>query len=234
VLEIRDWQLSCSRYIIPAIMKVDDPAGEWRELADRYHQMKDEELVILARQLSTLTEHAQHALTQEIAFRRLEVPPLEAPAAPAPKPDDPDDPYAEERVLVEICQVWSFPDALRLQFLLDGADIPFFMGPEKAPDAESVTSDFSKGVSVQVMRVGVPWARQAIQNNYFPADEPVEEPVDQQEEIPVRCPKCRSTDVVIERLVSEAAASKEVDASRFEWKCDACGYEWEDDGVVKE
>ena len=211
---------------------VFDPAGEWRARAERYHQMNDEELVVLARQISTLTEHARQALTQEIAYRKLVVPPLEAPLPPEPEPNDPDDPYAEERALEEICHVWSLRDALRLQFLLDRADIPFFMGREKARAAENVTSDFSKGVSVQVMSIGVPWARQAMQKNYFPGDEPVDALAEAEKDIPVRCPKCRSTEVVIERLASEAAKDKA--SPKFEWICDACGYEWEDDGVVQE
>src|SRR5882672_4352017 len=118
-----------------------DPAGEWRELAERYHQMKDEELVMLARQKSALTEVAQQALTQEIAFRKLEVPPLVMLALPEPEPD-PDDPYAKERELVELCKVWSPRDAFQVQTLLDRADIPCFIGPEKATDVRAITSNF--------------------------------------------------------------------------------------------
>jgi hypothetical protein len=226
-------------------MKGFDPAGEWRELAERYHQMKDEELVVLALQKPALTELAQQALTQEIAFRRLEVPPLEAPALadalpprhlePQPEPegpDDPDDPYAEERALVEIRKVWSLRDALQLATVLEGASIPFVIGPEKATSVDAVTSDISKGVSVQIMSIGWYWAQQAMKS-YSPFDEPPEEPVGAWKEIPVRCPKCQSTEVVIGRLVSEVAATKN-GAGRFEWMCEVCGYQWEDDGIVKE
>jgi hypothetical protein len=209
-----------------------DPAGEWRELAERYHQMKDEELVILARQKSSMTEVAQQALTQEIAFRRLEVPPVEAPAPPEREPN-PDDPYAEERELVELCKVWSPRDAFQVQTLLDRASIPFFIGPEKATDVSAITSNFVDGVSVQVMRVGLYWAGEAMKK-YTPFDAPAEEPREELEELPVRCPKCRSTDVVVERLVSEAASAKDDSPPKFEWTCDACGYEWEDDGIVRQ
>jgi hypothetical protein len=57
--------------------------------------------------------------------------------------------------------VWSAPDALKLQRLLDTAGIPFYIGPEKATGVEAVTSNFANGLSVQIMQVGVPWARQA-------------------------------------------------------------------------
>jgi hypothetical protein len=207
-----------------------DPAGQWRELAERYHQMNDEELVILARQISSLTEVAQQALTQEIAFRRLEVPPPEVPA-PEPEPD-PEDPYAEDRELVELCKVWNLRDAYQVQTLLDRAAIPFFIGAEKATDARAITSNFAEGVSVQVMRVGLSWAGQAMQN--VPFDQPTEEPVGEWEEIPVQCPKCRSTDVVIERLIAKAATSQDDPHSKFEWSCGACGNEWEDDGIVRQ
>src|SRR5258708_21734558 len=150
--------------MISAIMKVFDPAGEWRELAERYHRMKDEELVILAREMSGLTEVAQQALTQEVSFRKLEVSPLEEAPAPEPKPDDPDDPYAAERALVTLRTVWSLRDALQLQAVLDRADIPFFMGEEKARDVETVTSEFAKEVSLHVMSVGLYLAQQAIHN----------------------------------------------------------------------
>jgi len=48
-----------------------DPAGEWRQLSERYRGMSDEELVVLARQSSALTDAAQQALTQEIFYRKL-------------------------------------------------------------------------------------------------------------------------------------------------------------------
>ena len=44
------------------------------------------------------------------------------------------------------------------------------MGEGKATRAEAVTADFGKGVPVEVMQVGLPWAQQVMQN-YEPADE---------------------------------------------------------------
>ena len=48
------------------------------------------------------------------------------------------------------------------------------MGEGKATRAEAVTADFGKGVPVEVMEVGLPWAQQVMQN-YEPADEPASE-----------------------------------------------------------
>ena len=208
-----------------------DPAGEWRELSERYRQTSDEELVVLARQSSELTDVAQQALTQEISYRKLKLPPEEMPPPSEPEPD-PESPYAEDRELVELCTVWSLRDALQLQTLLDRAGIPFFMGPEKATGVDQVTSDFLKRVSVQIMRIGLPWTR-PVMLNYEPADEPGRKP--EPEELPVRCPKCGSTEVVLGRLVTESPTAKDSSPHpQFEWTCDPCGHQWEDDGIVRE
>lgn len=148
-------------------------------------------------------------------------------------------------------------DALKLQWLLDRAGIPFFLGREKATGVDAVTSNFAQGVDVQVMAIGYPWAAQVLKK-YYPEDEPREDP--QQEEadtIPVRCPRCRSEEVVFERLiVNDASQDREfgdkkkddtstgnsahgksspaaTSASIYKWTCDSCGHQWEDDGVVK-
>ncbi len=210
-----------------------DPAGEWRELSERYRGMSDEELVVLARQSSELTDVAQQALTQEISYRKLKLPAEETAPPPDPEPD-PESPYAEDRELVELCTVWSLRDSLQLQTLLDRAGIPFFMGPEKATGVDQVTSDFLKGVSVQIMRIGLPWTRQAMLN-YEPADEPGPKQDQELEELPVLCPKCGSTEVVLGRLVTESPTAKDSSPHpQFEWTCDSCGHQWEDDGIVRE
>jgi DNA-directed RNA polymerase subunit M/transcription elongation factor TFIIS len=220
-------------YKILTTMEARDPAGEWRQLSERYRGMSDEELVVLARQRSELTEVAQQALTQEISYRKLTVSPLETPAPPPDPEPDPESPYAEDRQLVELCTVWSLRDALQLQALLDRAGIPFFIGPEKATGVDAVTPNFGNGVAVRIMQIGIPWTRQAMLH-YEPADEPDQKRDAELEELPVRCPKCHSTEVFLLRLLTEALPSKENVAPNFEWTCESCGHEWEDDGIVKE
>ena len=118
---------------------------------------------------------AQQALASEMSRRGLKLQPEEPapPLEPVLDPDSPyaDSPYAEDRELVEVRTVWSLSDAIQLQALLDGAGIPFFMGPEKATSASAVTSNFANGVSVKIMSVGVPWANRAMMN-YAPENEP--------------------------------------------------------------
>jgi DNA-directed RNA polymerase subunit M/transcription elongation factor TFIIS len=218
--------------MIPSIMEGLDPAAEWLRLSERYRQMSDNELVALARHNSDLTDAAQQILAQEISQRRLKLQSEEPPAPPNPEPP-PDSSYAEDRELVEICTVWSLSDALQLQSLLDGAGIPFFMGPENATGVDAVTSNFVNGVSVKIMQIGVPWARQAMVN-YTPANEPGPKQEEQLSELPVRCPKCYSTEVVFERLTTEPTTATDNSSSKFEWTCDSCGHHWQDEGIVQE
>src|ERR1019366_4337749 len=63
-----------------------------------------------------------------------------------------EDQYDEDRKLVKLCTVWSVRDALKVQTILDGLGIPFFMGPEKPTGVDGVTSNFANGVGVQIMR----------------------------------------------------------------------------------
>jgi DNA-directed RNA polymerase subunit M/transcription elongation factor TFIIS len=143
-----------------------------------------------------------------------------------------EDQYDEDRKLVELCTVWSPRDALKVQAILDEAGIPFFMGPEKATAVDGVTSNFAKGVGVQIMQIGLPWAGPAMQH-YEPEDDPTPKETEELDELPVRCPKCHSTEVVFEGLDSGPAMATDESSQNYKWTCDSCGYQWEDDGVAK-
>lgn len=208
-----------------------DSATEWRRLSELYRRMADGELLALARKQSELTDVAQGALANEMSFRKLKLEP-EVPSAPPSPPREIDPVYDEDRRLVEILTVWSVADALQVQQLLDTAGIPFFMGSEKATGVNAVTSNFGDGVGVQLMNIGVPWARQALMN-YEPANEPrPKQEEEEPEEILIRCPKCHSTEVVFEDLIGEESKEEKDSPQEFEWTCDACGHRWTDDGIV--
>ena len=237
-------------------MDTADPAREYLRLAEHYRQMSDEELQVLVPQDDELTPAAQQALANEVRQRglKVEIVPGEKPPAPlpfAPPPafvehesanlgdsasserDEADSPYDEDRQLVELCTVWSRRDALKVQTILDVAGIPFFMGPEKATGVDQVTSDFAKGVRVQIMQIGMPWALPPMRD-YRPEDDPDFVKGEELDEVPVRCPRCHSTDVVFDGLDSVAGAAADDSPQRFRWTCDSCGEKWEDDGVAKE
>jgi DNA-directed RNA polymerase subunit M/transcription elongation factor TFIIS len=213
-------------------MQGSDRAGEFLRLRDQYRGLSDGELLILGRDPSELTEIAQQVLASEISRRGLKVEPDTPPARqrPEPPPDvqDPNDPnYDEDRKLISLCTVWSLADALQLQDLLDNASIPVYVGPERATDVDGVTSNFAEGVEVQIMSIGLPWARLAMKN-YSPADDQAHEKEKVLDEASLRCPKCHSDEVLLE----ETEAVQEGDSPQhFKWTCDACGYHWEDDGI---
>lgn len=229
-------------------MDAVNPAGEMLRIAEHYRRMTAEELLQLARESFSLADYALQALGSEMRSRGLKLEPEAGSAAPAPanlpavsgkepsaeiEPPSAsveDDPYAEERKLVELCKVWGLRDARQVQYLLDRAGIPFFMGPEKATNVDAVTSNLAAGVSVQVMQVGWTWAGQALQS-YEPFDQPPPEPEElkEWEELPVRCPRCESAEIVFETLTGGSSGPR----TRFRWTCDQCGHIWEDDGFVK-
>ncbi len=144
-----------------------------------------------------------------------------------------EDPYEEDRKLVELCTVWSLRDALKVQTILDTAGLPFFMGKEKATAVDEVTSNFLNGVAVQIMRIGMPWARQAMQY-YDPEDDRTPKETAPPGELTVRCPQCHSEEVVFEGGTSTLVVATDDPSQKYQWSCDSCGYEWEDDGVAKE
>jgi DNA-directed RNA polymerase subunit M/transcription elongation factor TFIIS len=215
-------------------MDTVDAAGEWRRLAEHYRQLTDSELIDLARNRAELTAVAQQCLSDEVSVRRLKIEPVETEERrPAMVPEPPDSLYAEERSLVTLCTVWSVGDALQIQSLLDRAGIPFCMGKERATSVDRVTSSFAEGVPVGVMRVGWPWAS-GLLRDYFPKDVPASEKNDELPDIFIRCPKCKSEEVVFEHMQDEDPATHQKIVQKYEWKCDSCGYEWEDDGVAGE
>jgi hypothetical protein len=216
-------------------MQTLDPAGEWLRLSEHYRRLSDNTLLDLGRQTSDLTDVAQQVLAQEVASRGLKIQPKApvAPRRPEWRPDSAESPYAEDRELLTICYVWSFADALKLQRLLDGASIPFYIGPEKATGVDTVTSNFAKGLGVQILRVGLPWAYPLFQD-YFPSDVPPEELAVESDNVAIHCPRCRSTEVVFKTLDRGPQNSDGEPSSKFKWICDSCGREWEDDGLLTE
>jgi len=217
-------------------MSTLDSPGELLRLSEHYRRMTDEELIALARDPSALTDMAQHALAMEVSQRRLKVPALEVKPRgevrpPAPPSEEDDDPYAEDRELFEICKVWSLRDALQVQRLLDSASIPFFMGPGLATGVDGGTMNFADGLSVKIMRIGWPWAWEVMQS-YSPKDAPPEPKWEELGEGVIRCPRCRSTEVVFDRLIGSRTDPKS--PRRFKWTCSSCDHEWEDEGVLAE
>ena len=230
-----------------------DPAGEFLRIAARYRQMSDEELLVLVLETSELTSQAQQALASELQRRGLKLDD-QKPSAPSPILPPPvffehespklrdsasydpgaDSSYEEDRKLVELCTVWSVRDALKVQTILDRLGIPFFMGPEKANGVDEVTSNFSNGVGVEIMQVGLPWVGPAMRN-YEPEDDPTPKQTEEElDEVMVRCPRCHSEEVVFNQLDGDLPETEKDSGPKFKWTCDSCGNQWEDDGIAKD
>jgi DNA-directed RNA polymerase subunit M/transcription elongation factor TFIIS len=107
------------------------------------------------------------------------------------------------------------------------------MGAEKKTGVDRVTSNFTKGVAVQIMQIGLPWARQAMQY-YEPEDDATPKETAEPGELTVRCPQCHSAEVVFEGGTSSLVVATDDSSQKYQWSCDSCGYQWEDDGVAKE
>src|SRR5438874_9882077 len=90
---------------------------------------------------------------------------------------------------------------------------PFRHGTGKRRNVDSVTSNFPSGVSLKVMRIGVPWAQRALEH-YEPKDVPESEKQQWLEEVDVRCPICRSKDIVFERMVEMTNSTP-----KYKWTC---------------
>jgi DNA-directed RNA polymerase subunit M/transcription elongation factor TFIIS len=241
------------------VMDTRDPAGEYLRISERYRQMSDEELLVLAPQSSELTPLAQQALASELRSRGLKIevqnagpsrpsqfrrpqfrpPPTAIEHESATVDSDGSDslaasPYDEDRKLVDLCTVWSLRDGLKVQNILDAAGIPFFMGTEKAAGVDLVTSNFADGVIVQIMKIGLPWAGPAMRH-YEPQDDPAPK-IDPKElgDVAVRCPKCNCEEVVFLGGTDTPIVAADDSTQKFQWTCDSCGYQWEDEGIAQE
>ncbi len=58
-----------------------------------------------------------------------------------------------------------------------------------------------------------------------------EEP-EEKKDYAILCPKCRSAKVVLEGRDSNLAEPPPT--AKFQWRCDECGHQWEDEGTVQE
>lgn len=219
-----------------------DRVAQWQQVSEHYRSLTDDELIGIARDREDLTEIAQQVLAAELQTRGLKIPAEEAkevqaePVLPNLEPD-PDDPYQEDRELVEIERVYSQRDAQQLESLLNEDGIPFYIGREKATRVEDVKSNFSEGVPVGVMRIGLPFATRA-RRDFRPQDDPErakeQTEIDEAIERPLEvfCPKCRSEQVLLDASRPDAAMTRT--GTRYSWRCEACGKRWEDDGVMDE
>jgi DNA-directed RNA polymerase subunit M/transcription elongation factor TFIIS len=244
-------------------MDTIDRAAEWRRLKEVYAQMSDDELTVVAGEGYQLTDVAKQALEAEISNRRLDLKLASAPPEAeesgnfqrvsaeqdrhehiyenAGDPDGDDD-GEEEFVfdpealdLVPLRRVWSVVEAQTAKDILDGAVIPSFLGDDNLEKVNDYRGSYERGVDLKVRAVDRDWASRTLNNNWPKrlGSEEADSQLEERAEFAVKCPKCRSMEVVFQGRDGQQTGNAAFDA-KYQWSCDTCGHQWEDDGVQQQ
>ena len=202
-----------------------DSGEEERRLQDQYAHMTDDELQVVADDSYDLTEIARRALQSEISQRGLDIKLKDAPEpAAAPEAVDEANGLEEDSALIEVRYASDLAEARKLQQILDAAGIPYCWGPDNLESIDRFPASFSEGLALKVCRWDQSRAIRALDLASPEPDAP-EEP----DSVAV-CPKCHAPDIVFQGRDPEPATAD----SKFKWSCDACGHQWEDDGIEHE
>jgi hypothetical protein len=205
----------------PSAMESIDQQEQWHQLRNTYCHMTEDELCRLAEDARDLTPIAAEALQAEIRDRGLKIQLSAMPPLPDPV-DLPDD------GLVAIDRLWDEADVRRVKGILDAASIPSYLGPDNVFELEDFKLSFDAGVDLKVRAVDWGHAHAALAG--ASSEQSDEEDTEDDKDYAVRCPKCRSTEVLLEGN-SEANTSPTPDA-KYNWQCDACGHHWTDEGIA--
>jgi hypothetical protein len=189
------------------------------DLAAKYAQMSETELMELARSYDGLLDIAQAALRAEFARRGIEPPLVEEPEEP------------EFRRLVTLRRYRDLTEAFVGRSLLEAADIPAWIADEHLVRMNWFLSNSVGGMRLQVDESDEAAALEILEMPSPPTieygqDEPYLQPT---------CPKCGSAEITLgdgtERgrsLVALAIMSIPVPPREAAWHCEACGAQWVD------
>lgn len=175
------------------------------ELKEFYARMNDGELEAVAGEAYDLTDAARPLLKDEIARRGLKIPLRTERVARRVA--------AGELRLVDT--VWSSDSAQQVKQFLDAEGIPGYWGPDNVESPEALR--FDDGVELKVREEDSARVMAGL-GRLFPRVAELEE-----KEWNFACPKCQSPEIVFRDLDEET--------EKFNWSCEACGHEWNDDGV---
>lgn len=138
------------------------------------------------------------------------------------------DPHAYDPVAI-----WNVTDsekARKVMGILETAGIECYLGPDNVENLDEYKGDFAGGVEIKVMKFQARHAQDGLRAILPP--EPEDDSA-KDEGFVVSCPKCKSPEVIFQGLVEESGGDSRLGAKNS-WACDACGYEWIDDGIEKE
>jgi len=192
---------------------------EQDEFEVRYTEMRDEELLELAREYESLTEPAQAALRTEFARRGMEAPLVE---------DDPGTP--ENRKLVTLRRYRDLSEAIVARGMLESAGIEVFLQDENLVRLDWQVSNFIGGIRLQVAdpdaSAGLELLEQPVPESIpFAGWGEFEQP---------KCPRCGSVEITFEGAERGAALTGlwvmglPLPTGAETWSCGACGARWED------
>jgi len=202
-------------------MNIVDPVEESRRLQEHYAQLSEGEIQAVADDGYDLSDAAKEALRAEIRGRGLNIQVSEAPAAPEPVQASDFELSDLDRVVVQ--RAGDLSEARQVEQVLDNAAIPFRLGVDNLEDVGEVRS-FDGGVDFKVMEADLQRASLALSTSLAP--EPGRDTPSAN-----LCPKCHSDEIIFESLDPGAKSAFD---SKFNWSCDACGYQWKDDGIEAE
>ena len=197
------------------------------QLQKTYAGMTDDELEAVASDAYDLTGDAQQALQQEISRRGLKTALQVTPPRPELKNPELD--------LVVVDCVNNPEEAGKIQALLHAAGIQPYFGPDYIEDIGSFHGSFDHGVDVRVSSSADANAFALIQDARTNDPQLARNDSEEEEEEGsasftdgqyVHCPSCHSEQIVFEGLQGESES-----LAKYNWHCDSCGYQWQDDGL---
>jgi len=214
------------------------------QLKATYAGMTEDELAAAASDACDLTETARQVLRAVISSRGLNIEVKNAPSAPSVPEPDIDDEQDGDSLLVVVGAPRSRNDAAKMQAVLNASGIRSCLGPDNAENVESFHGTFDKSVALKVY---LPFAGNAsllierlrnrnppeLENDVWYGDDEAE---DGDAQYAIRCPNCHSEEIVFDSRESDGHVVDLETArqdAKYDWHCDACGYQWQDDGIEK-
>jgi hypothetical protein len=131
--------------------------------------------------------------------------------------------------LVVVDRLWDVSEARRAKAFLNDSGIPCYFGLDNVESVDALPPDFEGGVDLKVCEADVARARGGLARvlTVTPGTEAACDFV---------CPRCKSPEIVFLGLDAEPkdpAVGATADSS-FNWRCDACGHRWKDEGVEQQ
>jgi DNA-directed RNA polymerase subunit M/transcription elongation factor TFIIS len=182
---------------------------QFRQLKENYQQMTPNELCAVAGEAYALTEIAREALQAVLAEKGITVRLRLEPSGSLWFLQD----KGPEDDFVIFGWAKTAEEAGRIMKILTAAGIPSLLNLEVRAE------DLKRAQAV---------LESAINDEFEEEDDDPEET----KEFAILCPKCRSAQVVLEGREPELKEPQYT--ARFEWRCDACGHQWVDEGITQE